>query len=171
MMVRRVALVVLLLVAACAEKSKPDIDEAIELLPAGVDGPFPLINETGVHHGWIAIGPDDAADAFEDLEVDGGWVRVTDVADGVQIEFDVRSESAADRGCTNVVERFDGTPREALAAHTDQLGQSTHYIVKHKQWLGDPAAYVSIPMEDGTRVNLNAITVDDGSLVLVSTCD
>lgn len=170
-MTRVLLVVVLLLVAACGGESKPDIDEAIELLPAGVDGPFPLINETGVHHGWIAIGPDGAGEPFEDLEVDGGWVRVTDIGDGVQIEFDVRSATADDRGCTNVVERHEGTPREAIATRTDQLGPSTRYIVKQKQWLGDPAAYVSIPMEDGTRLNLNAITVDDGSLMLVSTCD
>jgi hypothetical protein len=179
------ALVVLMPLVACSGGSSapPDSEAAIALLPDDARGPFPLVDSSGLPHGWVAVSPNsdrsDVAKTFEDHGVDfahggatdGGWVAVEDDDTAVRIVFDTRAASASSgAACVDRVESDPGTPRTAVTTRTDALGM-VHFVVQHGQWRGGPAAYVSVGLDDGSRLILNAITVDDGSLVLVSTCD
>jgi len=187
--IRRAALALavlpLLTAVACSDSSSTasvDSEAAIKLLPEDVRGPFPLVDEDGLKHGWVAMSPSTEASSliktFEkhgvdfghDGETKGGWITVEDDDTSARVAFDTRrASSASGAACVDRVEHDTGTPREAVESRTDALGM-VHFVTQHGQWRGGPSAYASVRVDDKTRLVFNAITVKDGSLLLLSTC-
>jgi hypothetical protein len=187
--IRRAAcvLALLTLVGAVACSDSPssgsvDSEAAIKLLPEDTRGPFPLVDDDGLTHGWVAVSPSgDAATiikTFEKNGVDfghegatkGGWITVEDDDTSARVAFDTRgASSASGAACVDRVEHDTGTPRQAVESRTDALGM-VHFVTQHGQWRGGPSAYASVRVDEKTRLVFNAISVKDGSLVLLSTC-